>query len=75
MLPSASSLYRAQQSVRTEGDKYYDVNWARLEDYLNELDELNNDCHVVIEKNPDNSFKRYFIGLSPVIEVCVVCNV
>ncbi len=58
MMPSKASMYRAMNKIKWEGEAFYEENWARLEVYLRDLRKLNNNVHVVLEKDEDNHFER-----------------
>jgi hypothetical protein len=69
MLPSKSAMYRAKLSVKHDADGLYTENWAKLEPYLEQLAHLNPSMRVVLEKDDDNRFLRYFIGFGTSIEI------
>lgn len=60
--PSKSSLYRQHKVIKNEDLQWYTENWARLEYYLQNLNALNVDLHVVLCKDTENRFQRMFIG-------------
>jgi hypothetical protein len=69
MLGSRTSVYDAQLKLKTSDDKFYGDKWARLEIYLEELARLNPSFRVVLEKDEDNRFVRYFIGFGASIHI------
>ena len=72
---STRTLYRARRFVNTSDDNtYYTSYWARLEEYLGELRAKNSDCRVVLEKDQDNRFQRYFVGIKSSIDVLEHCG-
>ena len=69
ILPSKSALYRAKLSVKQDSDGLYTENWVKLEPYLEQLAHLNPSIRVVLEKDDDNRFLRYFIRFGTSIEI------
>ena len=69
MLGCRSSVYDAQLKLKTSDDKFYGDKWDRLEIYLEELARLNPSFRVVLEKDKDNRFVRYFIGFGASIHI------
>jgi hypothetical protein len=68
-LPDPSTIRRARAKLRHETEQYYDENWARLEEYLEALDD-SDDFYCALEKwVSDNSFKRYFVGIKAAVKV------
>ena len=58
-VPSDSSINRAQNKVRHEGDKWYEEDWARLEEDLLKLKEDNGaNVHVDIKKDEKGHWVR-----------------
>ena len=68
MLPSKSALYRAQKGVRDEELKYYDLYWARLQQYIADLGK-NEGFHTALEMDNDGCFLRYFVGMGPSLKI------
>ena len=69
-LPAARTMYRVMLDIRHDSDKYYDVNWERLERYIIDLQAQNNESvHAVVEKDHEQRFLRYFIGLKVNVDI------
>ena len=71
---TARTLYRARHLVNTADDAYYNSYWERLERYLTDLQAMNPDCHVCLEKDTNNRFQRYFVGIKPSITLLEQCG-
>ena len=66
-LPSDRTLRRAVQQVREEADEWHDENWARLFDYLMELDPEEFFVDVVVDAGCH--FKSYFVGIVAALKI------
>ena len=74
-LPSSRSIYRAKKTLVNGGDAYYNEYWARIETYLRDFKDANPECHVTLEKDPQNHFKRYFVGVKASVEILRHCGI
>ena len=72
--PSNATVYRARMVIRSKSNAYYNECWARIETYLTDFKQANPACHVVLEKDPDGRFKRYFVGVHASIEMLKHCG-
>lgn len=66
-LPSGRTLRRAVQQVREEADAWHDENWARLYDYLCELN--TDEFFVDAQVDELGHFEGYFVGILAALKV------
>lgn len=69
-----STMYRARQDLRTNSNVYYNVFWERMESFLSDFQQANPACHVRLDKDQDNRFKRYFVGIHASIQMLQHCG-
>eukprot|EP00750_Incisomonas_marina_P003841 INCI13418.4.p1 GENE.INCI13418.4~~INCI13418.4.p1 ORF type:complete len:731 (-),score=85.37 INCI13418.4:161-2284(-) len=74
-IPSTTSIYRARRAIKDSNDRFYNDYWARIESYLADFETLNPESHVKLEKDPQNHFKRYFVGVKASVKMLQHCGV
>lgn len=72
-VPHRSQDLRTLQRARSEILSWDEINWSGLWEalphYLDELQEKNPGSHIILETHPDNTFKRLFVMLKPVVDM------